>query len=73
MEELDDINDGQSHRLALNEQFAGQRRPMLQLSGTQFNSPPSIGNHPVPPTSRGRGGGRAGTNRRASYAPSPAK
>ncbi|KAJ6012740.1 hypothetical protein N7522_003095 [Penicillium canescens] len=73
MEELDDINDGQSHRRALNEQFAGRRRPMLQLSDPQFNSPPSIGNHLVPPTSRGRGGGRAGTNRRASYAPSPAK
>ena len=52
MEELDDINDGQSHRRALNEQFAG-RRPMLQLSGPQFNSPPSVGRTPCSPNISG--------------------
>jgi hypothetical protein len=67
MEELADINDGQSHRRALNDHFAGRRRI------PQLSSPGSIRNHPAAPTSLGRGGGRAGTKRRGSYTPPAAK
>ncbi|KAJ5320351.1 hypothetical protein PENANT_c010G00273 [Penicillium antarcticum] len=73
MEELDDINDGQSHRRALHDHFAGRRRPMPQLSDLHSNSPRPIKNHPASAISLGRGGGRAGTNRRGSYDPSPLK
>ncbi|KAJ5747799.1 uncharacterized protein N7511_009495 [Penicillium nucicola] len=66
IEELEDINEGQSHRRALNDQFTGLRRPMPQLSSQPFFS-----THPAPANSRGRGGGHAGTTRRSPHTLSP--
>ncbi|KAJ5867401.1 hypothetical protein N7534_001954 [Penicillium rubens] len=60
MEELDDINSGQSHRANLH--------AMLHPNGSQ---PRTYANHPHPAPSAGRGGGVMGKRGRGGFVPPP--
>lgn len=60
MEELDDMNSGQSHRANLH--------AMLHPKGSQ---PHTYANHPYPAPSAGRGGGVMGKRGRGGFVPPP--
>ncbi|KAJ5501478.1 hypothetical protein N7453_006295 [Penicillium expansum] len=60
MEDLDDINSGQSHRATLH--------AMLHANGSQ---PRTYANHPYPTPSAGRGGGVMGKRGRGGFVPPP--
>lgn len=62
MEELDDIDSGQSHRANLH--------AMLHPDGSQ---PRTYANHPYPTPSAGRGGGVMGKRGRGGFVPAPLK
>ncbi|KAJ5704883.1 hypothetical protein N7536_000572 [Penicillium majusculum] len=62
MEELDDIDSGQSHRANLH--------AMLHPDGSQ---PRTYANHPYPTPSAGRGGGVMGKRGRGGFVPAPPK
>ncbi|CAI7616025.1 unnamed protein product [Penicillium crustosum] len=62
MEELDDIDSGQSHRASLH--------AMLHPDGSQ---PRTYANHPYPTPSAGRGGGVMGKRGRGGVVPAPPK